>query len=161
MAWPVSMSKRPVAAASGRPKTLNSLAAIDHHGMADHESGRVRAQPDDGRGDLLGLAHPPDRLLGDYPRAPFGRAAGEAIHHRGVDIAGTDDVDADVLRGVVERRRSGEANQAMLRGGVRGAAPDADDSCPGGCIDDRAASLIEDERDLMLHAQENAAQVDV
>ncbi len=137
------------------------MAAVDDHGVADHEGGRVRAQPDDGRGDLLGLAHPPDRLLRDHLRAPFGRAPGEAIHHRRVDVAGADGVDADVLRGVVEGRRLGEADHAVLRGGVRGAALDADDPCARGRVDDRAAALLEDQRNLVLHAQEDAAEVDV
>ena len=44
------------------PMSLHRLASVDHHGVADHEGGRVRAQPEDGRGDLFGLAHPPDRL---------------------------------------------------------------------------------------------------
>ncbi len=38
---------------------------------------------------------------------------------------------------------------------------DADDSCARGRVDDRAASLLEERRDLVLHAQENAAEVDV
>jgi len=144
-----------------RRTSLHRLAAVDHHGVADHEGGRVRAQPDDGRCDLLGLAHPLDRLLRDHLRAPFGRAAGEAFHHRRLDVAGADGVDADVLRGVIEGRRLGEAKHAVLRGGVRGAALDADDSCARGGVHDRPAALLEDQRDLVLHAQEYAAEVDV
>ena len=49
----------------------------------------------------------------------------------------------------------------MFRSGVRRAALDADDPCARGRVDDRAASLLEDQRDLVLHAQEDAAQVDV
>jgi hypothetical protein len=103
-----------------RRLSLHSLAAVDHHGVADHESSRVRAQPDDGRGNLLGLAHPPDRLFRNHLRAPFGCAPGEATHHRGIDVAGADDVDPDVLRCVVESRRLRQANHTVLRGGVRG-----------------------------------------
>ena len=40
--------------------------------------------------DLLGLSHPPDRLLRDHLRAPFGRAP-EADPSSGIDVAGTDD----------------------------------------------------------------------
>ncbi|HEX9285399.1 MAG TPA: hypothetical protein VF879_06985, partial [Nitrospirales bacterium] len=73
--------------------------------MSDDEGGRVRTQPHDGCGDLLGLAHPTDRLLRDHPLLPLGGAAGEAIHHRGVDDPGAHGVDADVLWGVVQGRR--------------------------------------------------------
>src|SRR6059058_3740315 len=90
--------------------SLHRLAAVDDHGMPDDEGGRIRAQPDDGRGDLLGLAHSADRLLRDHLRASFGRAPGEAAHHRRVDVARADGVDTDVLRGVVEGRRPGEAD---------------------------------------------------
>jgi hypothetical protein len=55
--------------------SLHGLATIDDHGVPDHEGGRVRTQPDDGRGDLLGLSHPADRLLRDHPFPPLGSAA--------------------------------------------------------------------------------------
>src|SRR5438046_4867422 len=67
---------------------LHRLAAVDDQGVPDDEGGRIRAQPDDGRGDLLGLAHPSDRLLRDPFRAPFGWAPGEATHRPGVDVPG-------------------------------------------------------------------------
>jgi len=134
-----------------RRTSLHRLAAVDDHGVPNDEGSRVGAQPDDGLRDLLALAHPSDRLLGNHLGAPFIRAAGEATHHRGVDVAGTDGIDADVLRGVVEGRCLGQSDRAMFRSGVRGAALDADDSCARGRVDDRAASLLEDQRDLVLH----------
>jgi len=142
-------------------RQLNRLAAVHDHGVADDEGGCIRTQPQDGIGDFFGLAHPSDWFLRDHLRAPFGRAPGEATHHRGVDAAGTDGVDADVLRGVVEGRRAGEAYHAVFRGGVRRAALDADDPCPRGGVHDRATSLLEHQRDLVLHAQEDAPEVDV
>jgi len=48
----------------------------------------------------------------------------EAIHHRRLDVAGTDGVDADVLSGIIEGRCSGEANDAAFRSGVGRAALD-------------------------------------
>lgn len=66
-----------------------------------------------------------------------------------------------MLRRVVESRRSGEAEHPVLRGGVRGAPLDADDTCTRGGVDDCAASLLQDQRDLVLHAEEHAAQIDV
>ena len=53
-------------------------------------------------------------------RAPFGGASGEAVHHRRLDKAGADGVDADVLRGVVEGRALGQADDAMFRRRVGG-----------------------------------------
>src|SRR5207248_10915042 len=137
------------------------LAAIDDHGMPDDKSGRARTEPDYCRGDFLWLSHPSDWLLRDHLRAPPWRAPGEAIHHRSVDVTGTNGVDADVLRCVVEGRPAGKADHAVFRGSVRRAALDADDPCSRGRVDDRATSLLEHQRDLVLHAQEDAAKVDV
>ena len=142
-------------------RQLSRLATVHDQSVADDERGRIRTEPEDGIGDFFRPAHPSDWLLRDHLRAPFGRAPGEATHHRSVDVAGTDGVDADVLRGVVEGGRAGEADHAMFRRGVRGAAFDADDPCTRRCINDRAASVREHERDLMLHAQKDAAKVDV
>src|SRR5438034_4579268 len=111
--------------------------------MSDDEGSRVRTEPDDGIGDLFGPAHPSDRLLRDDPRPPRRGAAGEASHHRGIDVPGADGVDADVRRRVVEGRRPGEADHAVFRGGVRGVAFDADDPGTRGGVDDRAAPLLE------------------
>src|SRR6185437_5861464 len=140
---------------------LNGLAAIDDHGTADDEASRLRTQPDDRIGDFFGPPHPSDWFLRDHPRPPFSGAAGEASHHRGVDIAGADDVNANVLCGVIEGRRPGEADHAVFRRGIRWAAFDSDDAGARGGVHDRAASLLEHERDLVLHAKEYAAEVDV
>jgi hypothetical protein len=45
---------------------LSRLSAVHNHGVAHDERGCVRAEPDDGRGDLVGRPHPPDRLLSDH-----------------------------------------------------------------------------------------------
>src|SRR5437867_12771863 len=111
--------------------------------MSDDEGSRVRTEPDDGIGDLFGPAHPSDWLLRDHPRPPLRGAAGEASHHRAIDVPGADGVDADVRRRVVEGRRPGEADHAVFRGGVRGVAFDANDPGTRGGVDDRAAPLLE------------------
>lgn len=46
-----------------RRTPLYRLAAVDDHGVSNDEGGRIRTQPNDGRGDLLGLAHPSDWFL--------------------------------------------------------------------------------------------------
>src|SRR5215211_35029 len=111
--------------------------------MADDKTGRIRTEPDYGRGDFLWLAHPSDWLLGDHLRAPFCGAPGEALHHRCVDVTRTNGVDADVRCRITEGRRFSEADHAVFRGGVRRAAFDSDDSRSGGRVDDRATALLE------------------
>jgi hypothetical protein len=51
---------------------LQRLAAVSDHRVSGDERGCIRAQPDDGRGDLVGSAHPSDRFLGDDPVPFFG-----------------------------------------------------------------------------------------
>jgi len=110
-----------------RRTSLHRLAAIDDQGVPDDEGGRIRAQPDDGRSDLLGLPHPANRLLRDYPLASLGGAPAEAVHHRGFDDPGAHGVDAEVRRRIVEGRRLGKADDAEFRGAVRGLTGDAFD----------------------------------
>src|SRR3954466_13297877 len=130
----------PVLASLWVPTSLNRLAAIDDHGVPDDEAGPGRAEPHDGRGDLLCTTHPADRLLRDYLRAALGRAPGEAAHHRRVDVPGADGVDPDVLGRVVEGGGLGQADHTVLRGGVRGAPLDADDPSTRGRVHDRTAA---------------------
>src|SRR4051794_25386063 len=81
----------------GPPLTpLDRLAAVDDQSVPDDKSGRVRAQPDDGLGNLLGSPHPTDRLLSDDPLASFGSPFRKPLHHRGGDNARAHSVDPDV-----------------------------------------------------------------
>src|SRR3954454_2529774 len=140
--------------------TSGRLAAVDDHGVPDGERGLLRAQPEHGGGDLLWPAHAADGLLGDDGGAAFFSAAGEAAHHLGVDDAGADRVDADAQGGVVERGRLRQADESVLRRGVRGLAGEALDAGARRRVDDRAAATGEHELDLVLHGHERTAQVD-
>src|SRR4051794_3660560 len=113
--WAVGL----VMAALWVPTSLNRLAAVDDHGVPDNEAGPGRAEPHDGRGDLLRTTHPPDRLLRNHLRAALGGAPGKPVHHRRVDVPRADGVDAEVLGGVVEGGGLGQADHAVLGGGVR------------------------------------------
>ena len=114
----------------------------------------------DGGGDLVGCSHSSDRFLGDHSVPALGGAAGEPVHHLGVDDAGADGVDADVRRRVVECGVLGQADHAVLRGGVGGSTSEGLDAGAGGGVHDRAAPVLQHQRDLVLHAQEHAAEVD-
>src|SRR6266496_2327058 len=106
---------------------LNGLAAVDDHRAADDKACGIRTQPEDRIGNLFGASHPSDWLLRDHSRPPLRSPAGEATHHRSIDIAGANGVDANVLRRVVEGRGPGEADHAVLRRSVGWAAFDSDD----------------------------------
>jgi hypothetical protein len=60
--------------------------------------------------------------LGDDGGTAFVGVAGKPAHHLGVDDTGADGVDSDVRGGVVQRGRLGEADEAVLGGGVGGLA---------------------------------------
>src|SRR4028118_1272332 len=95
---------------------LHRLSTVNDHGVPNHEGSRVRAQPNNCRSNLLRLAHPSNRLLRNHLRSPFVRAAREATHHGGVNVARTNGVDANVLCGVVEGGPPGESNAALAPG---------------------------------------------
>src|SRR5437764_7775460 len=88
--------------------------------MPSCEGSRIRTQPNDRRRDLLGLAHPSDRLLRDHFVAALSCAAAEAIHHRRLDDAGAHGVHTDVCLGVIESGSLSKTDNAELRGAVRG-----------------------------------------
>src|SRR5688500_18767597 len=95
---------------------LHRLPAIYDHRVAHYEGRRVRTQPEDGAGDLLGLAHAADGFLRDHPRTTFGRVTGEASDHCRVDDAGAHRVDADVEPRVVEGGALGHAEAGFRVG---------------------------------------------
>src|SRR5205085_12047798 len=133
-----------------RRKSHHRLAAVRYERVADNEPGSLRTEPEDGIGDFLRLTHSSDRLLGDHLRPAFRRAAGEATHHGRIDITRTYGIDANVLRRIVERGRAGEADHAVLCGGVSRAAFDPDDPCSGRRVHDRATAASQTQRDLVL-----------
>ena len=49
-----------------RRELLHRLAAVDDHSVSNDEGSCVRTQPDDGGGDLFGLAYLSYQLLGDH-----------------------------------------------------------------------------------------------
>jgi hypothetical protein len=82
------------------------------------------------------------------------------LNHDGVDDPGADGVDADVRPRVVQRGGLREANHGVLRSDVRGSAGEADDAGTGGGVHDGAAAVPQHQRDLVLHAEEYAPDVD-
>jgi hypothetical protein len=73
----------------------HGLTAVDHEGVTDGEGGLARAQPQDGRGDLFGVTHPPDGLLLEDGLASLWGVAEHSFDHDGVDDPGADGVDPD------------------------------------------------------------------
>jgi len=94
--------------ANNYSRLLQRLAAVHDHGVPYDKGSRVRAQPDDSCGNSSGL---PIRPTGSsaitfarpwgYPRCNDSSSA--------YQCTGTDGINADVLRGIVEGRRSGQA----------------------------------------------------
>src|SRR5438309_2033556 len=129
--------------------------------MPNDEGGLIRTQPDDSRRYLLGLPHSSNRFLRDHSFSPFWGAPSEPLHHRSLDDTRAHSIDADVLWGVVESRRLGQADDAVLRGDVSRAPLETFDPSARRGVDDGAAALVEHQWDFVLHAQKNAAKINV
>ncbi len=87
-------------------------------------------------------------------------APAKALHHRRVDNPGAHGIDSDIGLRVVQGGRLAEADRAVFRGDVRSPTCEALDPGTRGGVHNRAAALFEHQRDLVLHAQEHAAEVD-
>src|SRR5436189_6274978 len=92
---------------------LHRLTAVDHHCMPHHEGRSVGAQPQYGRGNLLGLSHSPCWLLGDHLCSSLGSTTRETRHHRSVDVPGTDCIDPEILRSVIESSGPSESDYSL------------------------------------------------
>ena len=84
-----------------------------------------------------------------------------AVKHFGLDRAGRDTVDTDALSGELQRSRLGEAEDSELAGDVNRRARKADVATDGRVIYDGTTTGPEHRGDLMLHRQQDAANVDV
>src|SRR5689334_18566796 len=139
------------------------MAAVNHHRGSDDEGSCIRTQPQDSCSDLLRLAGPADGLRHSRAREllllPLRSASAKAIHHRCVNDPGAYGVDADVLRGVIESRRSGESDYAMFCRNISRLILEAFDPGTRGSVHDCAAPLLEHQWDLVLHAKEHAAEI--
>src|SRR6185369_2294722 len=81
--------------------------------MPSDERGARRAKPDDGLGDLLRLAKPPQRVLGGHLRRLLA-AMKKAIRHLGADHPWRYRVDPDALVSILDSRGVREANHPMF-----------------------------------------------
>src|SRR4051812_39466731 len=88
--------------------------------VAGHERGRVRAEPDNGLRDLIGLAEAAHRRPPPHLLEQLFVTADEAAQHRGADRSRADRVHADAVTGDLERRRLREPEHTVLARRVRG-----------------------------------------
>src|SRR5947209_10778243 len=129
--------------------------------MPDGERAVTRAQPQDRRCYFFRTAHAADGFLVDDLLSSLRRAAGKAVHHWGVDDTGTDGVDPDIRRCVVEGRASRQPDDAVLGGAVRRAPAEALHPGTGGRVNDRTSTGSQEVRNFVFHAEEDAEQVNV
>src|SRR5690606_4689434 len=112
------------------------VAAVHRQRMPGDIGGVVRAQVDRGVGDLAGFTEALDRLGGDHRLADL-RALLEHPHqHRRADRPGTHGIDADLLGGIVQRRRLGQPDHRVLGSGVLAQILHPDQAGIGRRIDD-------------------------
>src|SRR5215212_6042802 len=149
--------------ATGPPRdSPRRVAGIDGEHGAGHVRGLIRAQPQARLRDLLRLPEAAEQA-DDRRELLLGHADSleRAADHRRVDRAGTDRVDADALRGVLERGHLGEADHAVLGRDVRRVVRLRPERADRADVDDRpAVALLEHLRELVLEAQGDALEID-
>jgi hypothetical protein len=106
---------------TGSAGEADAVAAIDGDDGACHRAGEVGGEERDDRRDLGGLGHPPERVLGEDDPLGGGRVGllcKPLLDKVGTGEAGSDSVDADVRRSVVEREAAGQPLQPGFGGGL-------------------------------------------
>ena len=92
------------------------MATVDGDHAAGHEAAGLRRQQQQRAVEMLGLADAPLRDALDQPLAA-GRLPEVAVH-LGLDVAGADRVDPDVVARPLHGQRARQMDQAGLRGVV-------------------------------------------
>ena len=110
-------------------------------------------------GDLFALAQALHRQVAQEIVHRQHAAIQHVRHHRRVDRAGADRVDADAARGVFERDAAGQAYHAMLGGVIGGKLRPAGQPADRRAVDDRSAALLSHLQQLVLHASPDATQI--
>ena len=128
--------------------------------MAGDEGGGVGEEPESGLGDLLGGAHAADGLLVDHGLLFLGVGGEVGLEDGSLDEAGTDGVYSDAAVGVFEGSILGEADDAVLAGDEGCRAGEPDEAGNRSIVDDGASATLEHFRDLVLHAEPDAGEVD-
>src|SRR4029453_12973505 len=95
--------------------SIHVLPAVDRQRRARHEAGVLIYEERDPPGDFFGLAESVDRDLGDDLGQHFWRNGG---NHVGIDIAGCDGVNGDIIARTLLGERFGETVDARLGRGV-------------------------------------------
>ena len=85
----------------------------------------------------------------------------ELGHHRCLRRARTNGVDTNARRSVFERSGLCQADNTVLGRGVSGETGNADEAALRGAIDNNAAAPLAHLPQLVLHAIENATQIDL
>src|SRR3712207_6291637 len=93
---------------------MRGEAAVYRQGDGDHEARARAAQPQYRSGDLLRSTEASDRLLLHDPGHRVRLTGQHLLHHRRVDRAGADRVDADAARGIFDACASGHTDHRML-----------------------------------------------
>src|SRR5216683_6088813 len=150
MSWSLPGCGSPGPGRSGEP------AAVDGEVGAGDVAGLVGEQEADRGRDLLWQAGPAHR---DRP-GELGGVAVAGVEHRGRDDTRLQLVDPDAVLAVVDGSRPGQAADAVLGRGVPGAGQLAAVGENARHVHDRAAPGLEHRRHLVVHAVEQAGQVD-
>jgi hypothetical protein len=111
-------------------------AAVDMNDLTGEVTGEVAAEEQDHVGDFFDGA---EASHGDLSRELADDVLGHVAGHVGIDEAGGDGVDADLLTGKLAGGDLGEGHEAGFAGGVIGLAEKAEGAGDGREIDDAGA----------------------
>ena len=134
-------------------------AAVDDDGLARDPGGFGGGEKEGGVCDIFRFAEAAERM--SVREAGGAGGVGEKGSDEGsADEAGTDAVDANAVRGVVEGHVAGQGDQGAFSGGVSGAAADSGNTDDAAQVNDAAAAACAHAGDDVLRGEEGSADID-
>src|SRR5437016_4353680 len=139
---------------------LGSVPAVDRDDLAGDERCARGTQPEDGAGNLLGLADASDGMRGLQHLLDFRRSR-KVMEHSRLDRSWSHGIDANILLRVFERDRFRQPDDGVFAGSVNRSCGKAEQPGDGSVVDDCTAAGFQHRRNLVLERQPNALDVDV
>src|SRR5690348_11853006 len=119
---PLKLLQRQLA---GHDDVAGGEAAIDREDDAGDRGGGIGGEEADGVGDVDGIDDAAERIPAAKPAQHLGIALHALLPDRRANRARADDIGADAVAAIFERKRLGQADHAGLAGAVAG-SPRAD-----------------------------------
>src|SRR5882762_5582754 len=136
------------------------ISAIHRECVPDHEACTRAAKPQNRRGNLLRPTKSTDGLFLSDVFHGFGFLGDHVGNHRCFDCTGAHGIDANASGGIFKRCALRQPDHPVFRCVIDSPARDAYEAADGRIVHDGPTSLFAHLEQLVLHAEEDTAEID-